>query len=508
MRPGTFYSTFLGYDYKDNNEQRARYAPWDLLLHGASGINYYTLVSNTLNCPLVRPDGSLAHHAEWFFPEVQELKRGIGRLLIAGEYVDDGIAIHYSPPSVHAATATGLFEPGNQLRNWQTNVTNVGRIIQQLHLQFDFIHEDQMQAGELSNYRVLILPWSSAISEAEAAAIREFVEAGGTVIADSYCGVRDDHGHARAMLDDLFGIRQPLDPPELAHATLAVSADADLGLDRVPVASGCADLEVVDGDAAGSIDGAPALIARDVGEGTAVFLNCSFSNYMQVRATGVAGETQEETQSAEAVTRPIRQLMSGLFDRAGVAPAFRIEAGDLAPQLETSRQLVGDVELIGVLRSITSGAIDRDDVLPYALVLPEARHVYDVRQGAYLGEVERIEGQALRGVAQLYALLPGRVTGLAMQGPQTAQPGEALEFALSLQAEGGLPEGHVLRVEVQAPGESAEDRYWYARNLTTAAGRASFVLPLAANDPEGAWTITARDVISGEQATVTLTVGG
>jgi hypothetical protein len=59
LRPGAFYSTFLGYDYKDNNEQGARYGPWDLLFHGANGINYYTLVSDTLNCPLIRPDGSL-----------------------------------------------------------------------------------------------------------------------------------------------------------------------------------------------------------------------------------------------------------------------------------------------------------------------------------------------------------------------------------------------------------------------------------------------------------------
>ncbi len=508
MRPGTFYSTFLGYDYKDNNEQRARYAPWDLLLHGASGINYYTLVSNTLNCPLVRPDGSLAHHAEWFFPEVAELKRGIGRLLIAGDYEHDGIAIHYSPPSVHAATATGLFEPSNQLRNWQTNVTNIGRIIQQLHLQFDFIHEDQMRAGELSNYRVLILPWSSAISEAEAAAIRDFVAAGGTVIADSYCGVRDDHGHARAMLDDLFGIHQPLDPPELAHATLTVDEGAGLDVTRVPIASGCADLELDGGAAAGGIDGAPALIARDVGEGTAVFLNCSFSNYMQVRETGVAGETQEETQSAEAVTRPIRRLVASLLAKAGVEPPIRIEAGELDPQLETSRLALGEIELVGVLRSITAGAINPDDALAYALTLPEARHVYDARAGAYLGQTDRIEGKALRGVAQLYALLPYRVTGLSMEGPATARPGEALEFALSLRAEGGEPGAHVLHVAVQAPGEEPGDRYWYARNLTTEGGRARFVLPLADNDPTGEWTVTARDVISGEQATVALTVGG
>jgi len=508
MRPGTFYSTFLGYDYNDNNEQRARYAPWDLLLHDASGINYYTLVSNTLNCPLVRPDGSLAHHAEWFFAEVAELKRGAGRLLIAGEYESDGIAIHYSPPSVHCAHATGLFEPSNQLRNWQSNVTNIGRILQQLHLQFDFIHEDQMAAGAVADYRVLILPWSSAISEAEAQAIRAFVEAGGTVIADCYCGVRDDHGHARAMLDDLFGVRQPLGPPELAHATLIMDEGAGLGVTSVPVASGSAGLELAGGDAAGRIGDAPALIARDVGAGTAVFLNCAFSNYLQVRETGAAGETQEETQSPEAVTQPIRRLVLGLLAKAGVEPPVRVEAGGAEPQLEVSRLALGEIELIGVLRSIGAGAVDREDAPAYTLTLPEARHVYDARAAKYLGETDRIEGEAPRGVARLYALLPYRVTGLGATGPAAAQVGDAVEVTLAVQAAGGEPGAHVIHVDVRGPGEETQERYWYARNLTAEGGRATFVLPLADSDPAGEWTIVARDVISGAEAEHTVTVGG
>ncbi|MGD9496652.1 MAG: hypothetical protein AB7Y46_10140 [Armatimonadota bacterium] len=229
---------------------------------------------------------------------------------------------------------------------------------------------------------------------------------------------------------------------------------------------------------------------------------------MQVEETGAAGETQEETLSAEAVTQPIRSLMAALLAKAGVEPPVRVEAGELGPQLELSRLALNEVELVGVLRSITQGAIEREDSLPYALTLPAARHVYDVRAGAYLGQVDRIEGAALRGVAQLYALLPYRVTGLTIDGPATARAGEALEFALSLRTEGGAASAHVLHVDVQAPGETPGDRHWYARNLTTEGGRARFVLPLAANDPQGAWTITARDVISGQQATVTLTVGG
>ena len=107
MRPGTFYSTFLGYDYEDTDEQRARYSAWDLVFHGANGINYYTLVSNTLNCPMIRPDGSLTSKAPWFFEEAKELKAGMGKLFMTATYENDGIAVHYSPPSIHAAEALG-----------------------------------------------------------------------------------------------------------------------------------------------------------------------------------------------------------------------------------------------------------------------------------------------------------------------------------------------------------------------------------------------------------------
>jgi len=124
------------------------------------------------------------------------------------------------------AQATGLFDHRDALRNYNTNLTNLSHILQQCHYQYNFIHADQMVAGELAKVKLLILPWSSAISAAEAQAIKKFVRDGGTVLADSYCGVRDDHGRPRAMLADLFGIEQPLTPPELQPSEMVLDRAA------------------------------------------------------------------------------------------------------------------------------------------------------------------------------------------------------------------------------------------------------------------------------------------
>ena len=516
MLPGTFYSTFLGYDYKDNQEQRGRYAPWDLLFHGANGINYYTLMSDTLNCPLVRPDMSLTDKAPWFFEEVKELKAGMGRLFMAGEYVQDGIAVHYSPASIHAATATGLYDVRDRLRNYNINLTNIGKILQQSHLQYDFIHEEQMAAGGLSKYKALILPWSSAISQREADAIRAFVEGGGVVIADSYCGVRDDHGHPRAMLDDVFGITQPLEPPELQAAELAVPVNpySDWrgllgGRGAIPVASGSPDVTLTAGTALGKIGDMPALIVNQVGRGMTVFLNCSFSNYAEVWDSGVAGETLDETASPETVTRPIRWVLTAILLGHGVSAPVEVTAqGGMETELEVSRLALGDGQLIGVVRTPAGDAVDHDDLLAYDLKLPAPAHVYSSRSGDYLGKVATISDRVPRGIARVYAALPYRVTGLSVDVPTTAAVGDIVAVKCRIETEGGTPGPHVFHVSVQEPGgEDAPERLEYACNIMAEKGAGSANIPLAYSDKPGTWTVRVRDVATGMQATKAIEVG-
>ena len=59
-------------------------------------------------------------------------------------------------------------------------------------------------------YKVLILPATLCLSDAEAREIKKFCSAGGTVIADYLPGVWDQHGKGRAdggVLDEMFGVR-------------------------------------------------------------------------------------------------------------------------------------------------------------------------------------------------------------------------------------------------------------------------------------------------------------
>ncbi len=135
-----------------------------------------------------------------------------------------------------------------------------------------------MIAGELAKVKLLILPWSSAVSDAEARAIKEFVKRGGIVLADSYCGVRDDHGRSRAMLDELFGIQQPLATPELQPGEMVLHREAlrrsplnELlsDLTTIPVASGSRAIQLDGAEPLAMIGDMPALMVNGYGEGMA-----------------------------------------------------------------------------------------------------------------------------------------------------------------------------------------------------------------------------------------------
>lgn len=509
-RPDTFVSTFLGYDYKDNDEQRARYAPWDLLFHGSNGVNYYTLMSNTLNCPLIRPDMTLTNKAPWYFEEVRQLKDGFGRLFMSGEYAHDGIAIHYSPASIHTATATGLFDPRDRLRNFNINISNIGRILQHMHYQYDFIHEEQMARGELERYRVLFLPWSSALSPREAEAIRRFVNGGGIVIADSYCGVRDDHGKVQPMLDDLFGIRQSAAVPELVVKELQLidAENAPWGPDPLMVASGDPDLQVAGGEAVALIGDMPALIVNQVGEGVTLFINGSFSNYAEVWEAGEAGETLDEEQAPETVQVPIRQILRQFLTDAQVRPSVQVETDDnQSPQIETSRLRLGEASIYGVVRGITAGAVDYDETLDFTLKLPDPAHVYESRSGRYLGHVDTITDSLSRGISRVFAALPYELQQVTLAGGPTVTAGQPLALTVTVTPAGGArPVPHVVHITLTGP--DGEKRRWYAHNVLLEEGTAQVTVPLAHSDLPGAWTVEATDIMTGLKANLNVTVTG
>lgn len=134
----------------------------------------------------------------------------------------DPIGIYYSHPSIQAGWAMDTITHGKTWINRKGSIDDYNqtagvlrkvwcKLLEDIGLQYDFISYLDVQEGTIDlnkKFKVIILPRTICLSEAEAQVLRRFVAQGGTLIADYLCGVLDEHGRGRARgaLEDLFGI--------------------------------------------------------------------------------------------------------------------------------------------------------------------------------------------------------------------------------------------------------------------------------------------------------------
>ncbi len=187
---------------------------WYELLHGNRGLIIWDDKS-----AFIGRDGTVGERGREVGPYYNELRGGIGALLINSRRVTDPIAIHYSQPSMRAEWMLAQRTNGESwvTRNSSTEFRDSAflrrreswcRLIEDEGLQYNFVSYGEVEEGELlrRGYKVLILPHSSALSPAEAKEIRDFVAQGGTLIADGQPGAFDEHCKrlAKPQLADLF----------------------------------------------------------------------------------------------------------------------------------------------------------------------------------------------------------------------------------------------------------------------------------------------------------------
>lgn len=477
FNPGLRMSVGTGYGVKG---RRTLYNLYNGLFHGFTAGAYIFWQYSILN-----PDFRFCGSAESIRTALTEIRDGgVARLLRTAERSNDGIAIHYSFPSIHGAwivdgRTTGPDENPNKgagptFRKFEANRDGWVNLLKDLGFGFDFLARQQIEAGELKTrkFRALILPFSVSLTNGEVRAIREFVEGGGIVIADGQAGVMDGHARwlDRSSLDDLFGIARPR---PARQAELASEAPEKT-------------LRAAQSRALADLDGAPAVLVREQGSGKAVYLNFFLSTYVEDRRDRKEGRWKD--------------LVRRGFEWAGLRPPYRVvaETGDPLENFLLVHYRRGAARLLGLLKN------DEPEVRTTGIRvdLGAPAHIYDVRQKRYLGRSRTLRDRISSAEPKLYALLPAPVARVRVEAPRSVRPGEAVSCRLAIEA--GQKLDTVLLFRVYRPG--GELAHEYSENLETKDGVAARTFRLALNDPPGRWRIVATDAVSGQRAVHELVV--
>jgi len=491
--PGTLLGGgwFGGY-YGNRNEQHMRWFPWMLLFKGSN--SFWVWMGYGSAGSVMAFDCSMYPFFRAACEEIGEMKAGIGKLLMHAQRGHDGIALLYSPSSVHMATLTKGFP------KMQDTLNGAARLLHDLALECRILSYAELEQGKLTRdeFSALLLAGNQALSRREAQAILDFAQAGGTVIADLRPGVANQHGTAyeRSPLDALFGVKQnPREfQPVLGAPTIKPSGSVSFA-GALPEATADGSLATDGGRAAGTVDEAPAVIVNQYGKGRGILLNFSLAPY----AVAAASKSKEDFAGWQE-TATTREFVSKLLTLAGVKPRAWVEP--TLPRCDVARFRHGKLEYVGVIQALprpgdqyTSREVEPPSPTAATVRFAQAAEVYDVRAHKDLGRSDRVKTRITPGRAQLYALLPYRATSLDVTAaPRSLPQGAELSYKLTLRAD-KQPGRHVFRVTVAGP--DGQERNWYSRNALAENGECSGVLKLALNDPVGQWKLKAHDVATG-----------
>ncbi|MFA5655913.1 MAG: beta-galactosidase [Dysgonamonadaceae bacterium] len=186
---------------------------WSAIAKGAKGVNiyaYYPMSSGyeADGYGLINLDGSLTDRAIKA-GEIAEIVDRNQSLFLTSTPEKAQIGIVYNPLS----QMTG----GMQRRDYPGALTNslIGyfQSFSNHNIPVDFIHREHVEKNELSQYKLLIVPYPVMFTREAAEGLHEFVENGGYVLAEARLAWNDESGYASEIipglgLHEVFGVRE------------------------------------------------------------------------------------------------------------------------------------------------------------------------------------------------------------------------------------------------------------------------------------------------------------
>jgi hypothetical protein len=188
------------------------------------------------------------------------------------------------------------------------------------------------------------------------------------------------------------------------------------------------------------------------------------------------------------------QRLGEVVDAAGVRPPFplRRRDGRAVEDVETHVFRNGELRVLALQRD--DAPISRPEKREaVVLVLPSPAYIYDLRARHALGRSSQLELTLGPVEPVVLALSEEPIAPPSVTGPRGAHRGEDVEFLIRSNA---AAERGVVHLDVMDP--DGKPVAAYSGNLLLDGTASRRLLPLAANDKTGVWTLRATDILSGD----------
>ena len=131
--------------------------------------------------------------------------------------------------------------------------------------------------------------------------------------------------------------------------------------------------------------------------------------------------------------------------------------------------------------------------------------LYDCTDEKAMGTLKSFACDMSKTTARVFANLPRELKNVALSATQSIKAGNKLTIAVEFRDAKGKRLVGVLpfHLTIRRPDGTAQAEFYRS---TTREGTFAMALPIAANDPAGKWTIEARSQLTGEMATLPVTV--
>jgi hypothetical protein len=450
---GSFVGNY-GYLGGEMDEEWMRSFPWRSLFLNMNSV-WWWMLDFSMKCD-GKPIPCLVQLSE----EVKRIKHGYATLLLkAAEPVNPVVAVLYSPNTIHVDTFYKHKPAKPYHAQHKGSIAKACEALSAAGIPAKILHQSQIdKLDELNKgYKALILPAVSALSRKQLNTIKEFVGNGGILFADEF--------------------------PEILYNELGRTYEKNPLMEFLKKTG---DNEYV------------------FGKGRALLVKEPFSLSHTYRYEDVYGKTFSEKQN-KPLALIFRRFMKTAANYQPPASFKYSSNGQYEKYAEINFFQNDSALYIGIDRigryweGNTLRWLQWSDYIENAsfdLSLKSPAHLYDPLKSKYLGYGKHFKLK-INSMPRLLSALSCKIEGVKLLGIENEyKPGENVHGAIKVNYKDGNKNFSSV-VNLSVKRKNSKELPYFLRNIIVNQSNGKFSLPLALNEKEGTYILTAKDTASG-----------